>query len=356
MPELAAPWDALLGKAWPAAGARPAQASQSAELREHRAFIRLLDGAGQRCLMPCGGAPVAGAPAEKTRLRSSASSPPRRAQRALAGRHHRRLHERGHYVPLRDQGHVLQPHRRLARRLADEVAQRGQRPQVTCRPPRGCRLLLAAHGCGSQLRRRSRVRTLGRYSMGRHGWGPSGHGKPPIRAPAQRPRPLPPGHLPLAAPGHRLLDRTHPPAAASRAHPRKADPGGVRGHQPSRTCGLNRHTRPPTPRLDKRRELAVPTRCRPTRRRSLCDGSGRLLGRSTGRPVAQERTVADGAPLGLLSGGWRVAGKHSGCSPPGDDPGQRSGSPARPLLGRREFGRDRSRIPRPSRQRPRGGT
>ena len=40
---------------------------------------------------------------------------------AVAGRHHRTSHGRGKALPLRDQGRVVQPDRRLLHRLTDEV-------------------------------------------------------------------------------------------------------------------------------------------------------------------------------------------------------------------------------------------
>jgi len=42
-------------------------------------------------------------------------------ERTLAGRHHRAQNRRGQALPLRDQGRVLEPDRRLLHRLADEV-------------------------------------------------------------------------------------------------------------------------------------------------------------------------------------------------------------------------------------------
>ena len=50
----------------------------------------------------------------------------RRAEPAVAGRHHRALDRRGQALPLRDQGRLLQPDRRLLHRLTDEVAAGGR--------------------------------------------------------------------------------------------------------------------------------------------------------------------------------------------------------------------------------------
>ena len=57
-------------------------------------------------------------------------------QHAVADRHHRAPHPRGQGLPVRDQGRVLQPDRRLLDRLADEGPDRRQRARDGSGPPR----------------------------------------------------------------------------------------------------------------------------------------------------------------------------------------------------------------------------
>lgn len=57
-------------------------------------------------------------------------------QHAVADRHHRAPHPRGQGLPVRDQGRVLQPDRRLLDRLADEGPDRRQRARDGNGPPR----------------------------------------------------------------------------------------------------------------------------------------------------------------------------------------------------------------------------
>ena len=51
---------------------------------------------------------------------SSGTSPPTAPNRAVADRHHRAPHRRGQALPLRDQGRLLQPDRRLLDRRPDD--------------------------------------------------------------------------------------------------------------------------------------------------------------------------------------------------------------------------------------------
>lgn len=57
-------------------------------------------------------------------------------QHAVADRHHRAPHPRGQGLPVRDQGRVLQPDRRLLDRLADQGPDRRQRARDGSGPPR----------------------------------------------------------------------------------------------------------------------------------------------------------------------------------------------------------------------------
>ena len=59
------------------------------------------------------------------------------AEPAVAHRHHRTPHRRRQALPLRDQGRVLQPDRRLLHRLTDEVPPGRRRPATTPSPARG---------------------------------------------------------------------------------------------------------------------------------------------------------------------------------------------------------------------------
>jgi hypothetical protein len=60
----------------------------------------------------------------------------RRAERDLGGGPDRAPHRRGQGLPLRDQGPVLEPGRRLGHRLEDEGPARGRRHRDGRRPPR----------------------------------------------------------------------------------------------------------------------------------------------------------------------------------------------------------------------------
>ena len=96
--------------------------------------------------------------------------PPRvhrnRAERAVAGRHHRALDRGRQALRLRDQGRLLQPHRRLLDRLTDEVAARRRCAEPRRRAPRqtvaGCVLHTDR---GSQFRSRKFVHALNRHDM-----------------------------------------------------------------------------------------------------------------------------------------------------------------------------------------------
>ena len=63
----------------------------------------------------------------------------RRPEPALAHRHHRALDQRRQALPVRGQGRVLQPDRRLLRRLTDEVPPRGRGDQQRSRDASRCR-------------------------------------------------------------------------------------------------------------------------------------------------------------------------------------------------------------------------
>ena len=99
---------------------------------------------------------------------SSARLHRRRAEPAVAGRHHRAPHRRGQALPLRDQGRLLQPDRRLLDRLTDEVPAGGRGAGQRRRRRRdggdvaGCVLHTDR---GSQFRSRKFVRALNRHSM-----------------------------------------------------------------------------------------------------------------------------------------------------------------------------------------------
>lgn len=60
-----------------------------------------------------------------------------RPQRAVADRHHRALDGRGQAVPVRDQGRLLGPDRRVLDRLENEVPPGRGRPEQRCRQARG---------------------------------------------------------------------------------------------------------------------------------------------------------------------------------------------------------------------------
>ena len=72
----------------------------------------------------------------------------RRPEPAVARRHHRALDRRGQALPLRDQGRLLQPDRRLLHRLTDEVPARRRRARQRRRPaPRRGRRGGRLHRC-----------------------------------------------------------------------------------------------------------------------------------------------------------------------------------------------------------------
>ncbi len=66
-------------------------------------------------------------PRRPTTTWSSASSPPTRAEPAVADRHHRAPNRSGQAVSVRDQGRLVQPDRRLLDQRPDEVPDRGRR-------------------------------------------------------------------------------------------------------------------------------------------------------------------------------------------------------------------------------------
>ena len=68
-----------------------------------------------------------------------AASPHRDAEPAVADRHHRAPHRRGQALPVRDQGRLLQPDRRLLHRLADDRLPRRRRAAQRHRPARSGR-------------------------------------------------------------------------------------------------------------------------------------------------------------------------------------------------------------------------
>ena len=93
----------------------------------------------------------------------------RRPEPAVAGRHHRAPDRRGQALPLRDQGRLLQPDRRLLDRLTDEVPARRRGAGQRRRPPPADGADVA--GCvlhtdrGSQFRSRKFVHALNRHDM-----------------------------------------------------------------------------------------------------------------------------------------------------------------------------------------------
>ena len=68
-------------------------------------------------------------------LVAARASPPTGAEPAVADRHHRAPHRRGQALPLRDQGRLLQPDRRLLHRRPDD---RRRSPSTRCATPSRC--------------------------------------------------------------------------------------------------------------------------------------------------------------------------------------------------------------------------
>ena len=160
-----------------------------------------------------------------------------RPEPAVADRHHRTPHRRGQALPLRDQGRVLQPDRRLLHRLADEVPPGRRPPSNNAVARRGDVAGCVVHtDRGSQFRSRKFVRALDRHgmvgSMGRVGAAGDNAAMESFFSLLQKNvldrRTL--GHPRRTPHRDRHLDRTDLPPPPTTTRPRPVDPHRIRDH------------------------------------------------------------------------------------------------------------------------------